>query len=83
VGSKGNLKVWPWDGISLEGKTKGDWKSFFRPEWTVAERALIGMKGAIQEFVDAIRQRRRPDPAAEESLESQAIVEQAYQQFAG
>lgn len=79
VGSQGNLKVWPWDGIALESETKGGRKSFFPPGSTIAERALIGMKGAIQEFVDAIRQKRLPDPLPDESLESQAIVEQAYQ----
>ena len=79
VGSQGNLKVWPWDGIALESEAKGGRKSFFLPGSTIAERALIGMKGAIQEFVDAIRQKRRPDPLPDESLESQAIVEQAYQ----
>jgi len=79
VGSRGNLKVWPWDGIALESETKEARKSFFLPGSTIAERALIGMKGAIQEFVDAIRQKRRPDPLPDESLESQAIVEQAYQ----
>ncbi|HZN10760.1 MAG TPA: hypothetical protein VFC61_03720, partial [Blastocatellia bacterium] len=73
------LKVWPWDGIALESETKEARKSFFLPGSTIAERALIGMKGAIQEFVDAIRQKRRPDPLPDESLESQAIVEQAYQ----
>jgi phthalate 4,5-cis-dihydrodiol dehydrogenase len=81
VGSQGSLKVWPWEGITLESETKGIKQSFFQPGSGVAERALIGMKGAIQEFVDAIRQKRLPDPPADESLKSQAIVEQAYQQF--
>jgi phthalate 4,5-cis-dihydrodiol dehydrogenase len=80
VGSQGSLKVWPWDGIDLESRTKGGKKSFFLPGSTIAERALVGMKGAIQEFVDAIRQQRLPDPLPDESLKSQAIVEQAYRQ---
>ena len=78
VGSQGSLKVWPWDGIALESKTKEIRQSFFQPGSTIADRALIGMKGAIQEFVNAIRQNRLPDPPADESLKSQAIVEQAY-----
>jgi predicted dehydrogenase len=78
VGSEGSLKVWPWDRIALEAKTKEIRQSFFHPESTIADRALRGMKGAIQEFVDAIREKRLPDPPADESLKSQAIIEQAY-----
>jgi predicted dehydrogenase len=79
VGSEGTLKVWPWGRIRFESGENTTEKSFFREGSTIAERALIGMKGALQEFVDSIRQKRLPDPVPQESLKSQAIVEQAYQ----
>jgi len=80
VGNQGSLKVWPWDRIEVEsGKKAVRQDSFFQEGSTIAERALVGMKGAVQEFVDAIRQKRLPDPAPFDSIVSQAIIEWSYQ----
>ena len=81
VGTGGTLKVWPWGWIHVQSETDVDKKSFFPEPSTIAERALIGIKGAVQEFLDAIRQDRPPDPSPEESLISQAIIEEAYRNW--
>jgi phthalate 4,5-cis-dihydrodiol dehydrogenase len=81
VGTRATLKIWPWGWIRVQSETGGHEKSFFPDQWTIAERALVGMRGALQEFVDAIRQNRFPDPLPEESLTSQALIEQAYRKF--
>jgi phthalate 4,5-cis-dihydrodiol dehydrogenase len=81
VGSRGSLKVWPWEGIHFESEARTRERSFFQDGSTIAERALVGMQGAIQEFVDAVCQRRLPNPIPEESLRSQSIIEQAYSRW--
>jgi predicted dehydrogenase len=81
VGTAGTLKVWPWGWSRVQTEMGTEEKSFFAEESTIAERALVGMRGALQEFVDAIRQNRSPDPLPEESLISQAIIEEAYQKW--
>jgi len=78
VGSKGSLKVQPWEGIRFESEAKTVARTFFQDGSTIAERALVGIQGAIQEFVDSIRQGRLPEPRPEESLTSQSIIEEAY-----
>lgn len=83
VGSKGSLKVYPWEGLRFESGTKKTARTFFQDGSTIAERALVGIRGAIQEFVDSIRQGRFPNPRPEESLASQLIIEQAYDQWHG
>jgi phthalate 4,5-cis-dihydrodiol dehydrogenase len=83
IGSRGGLRIWPWGAIRKEPETKVNENSFFNEGSTIAERARVGMKGALQEFVNAIRQNRLPEPGPEESLESQAIIEQAYRQWGG
>jgi predicted dehydrogenase len=83
VGSKGTLKVHPWEWIRLESQAKTIARTFFQDGSTIAERALVGIRGAIREFVDSIRQGRFPDPRPEESLASQLIIEQAYDQWHG
>jgi phthalate 4,5-cis-dihydrodiol dehydrogenase len=65
VGTKGSLKVWPWGWIRIQSDTNTGQRSFFPEQSTIAERALVGMRGALQEFVDAIRQNRLPDPPPE------------------
>jgi predicted dehydrogenase len=81
IGSRGSLRIWPWGGIRKEPGAKVNESSFFDERSTIAERARVGMKGALQEFISAIRQNRLPEPGPEESLESQAIIEQAYRQW--
>jgi predicted dehydrogenase len=81
IGSIGHLEVWPWGGIHVQSGTHAYEQSFFQAESTIAERALVGMKCAMQEFVDAICQNRSPDPQAEETLISQAIIEEAYEKW--
>lgn len=81
IGTVGNLKVWPWGWIRIQSKTNTGEQPFFAEQSTIAERALVGMTGALQEFVDAIRQNRLPDPPPEESLTSQAMIEEAYQKW--
>jgi phthalate 4,5-cis-dihydrodiol dehydrogenase len=81
VGTRGSLKVWPWGWIRVQTETGTQETSFFPEESTIAERALVGMRGALQEFVDAIRQNRSPNPLPEASLTSQALIEQAYRKF--
>jgi len=81
VGTRRSLKVWPWGWIRIQSDTNTSEESFFPEQSTIAERALVGMRGALQEFVDAIRQNRPPDPPPEESLASQAMIEEAYQKW--
>ena len=81
VGTGGTLKVWPWGWVHVQSETDTDKKSFFPERSTIAERAQVGIRGALQEFVDAIRQRRSPNPSPEESLTSQAIIEEAYEKW--
>jgi len=81
VGSKGTLKVSPWGKLTLATKEASTDRSFFPEDSSTSERALIGMKGAIREFVRAIQKTRPPDPTPEDSLASQSLVEQAYQEW--
>jgi UDP-N-acetylglucosamine 3-dehydrogenase len=81
IGSRGKLLVWPWNGIRLEKGNEVHEKRFFQEGKSIAERALTGITGAVQEFVSAIRQQRPPVPEPLESLRSQALIEQAYSRF--
>ena len=82
-GTKGTLRVGPWSGWRLETGERIDERTYFRAEMPVAQRALTGMTGAMQEFVSAVRERRQPDPSPQASLVSQRLIEQAYQSFLG
>jgi predicted dehydrogenase len=77
-GRKGTLRIEPWRGWRLESQGRVSEKVIFEPTVTVPDRALTGMVGAMAEFVASIRESRRPDPAPEESLVAQRIIEQAY-----
>ena len=80
-GTKGTLRVGPWSGWRLETGERIDERTYFRAEMPVAQIALTGMTGAMQEFVSAVRERRQPDPSPQASLVSQRLIEQAYQSF--
>jgi predicted dehydrogenase len=77
-GRKGKLRIEPWKGWRLESHGRVTEKVIFESGVTVPERALSGMIGAMAEFVASIREARRPDPAPEESLVAQRLIEQAY-----
>jgi predicted dehydrogenase len=77
-GRKGTLRIEPWRGWRLEAQGRVSEKVIFESTVTVPDRALTGMVGAMAEFVASIREARRPDPAPEESLVAQRIIEQAY-----
>jgi predicted dehydrogenase len=76
-GTQGTLHVDCWGGWRLETGNECQQRSCFDEGTSVAERALVGMTSALREFVAAIRADRHPDPAPEESLVSQRLVEQA------
>jgi predicted dehydrogenase len=79
-GNKGTLWIEPWRGWKLEssgGATREE--IYFEGHLSIAERALLGMTGALSEFGEAIREGRPPNPAPEESMQSQRIIERAYQ----
>ncbi|MDA2926130.1 Gfo/Idh/MocA family oxidoreductase [Acidobacteria bacterium AH-259-G07] len=79
-GENGTLRVEPWHGWKLELSDASREKAHFEDHLSIAERALVGMQGAIAEFIEAISKGRSPHPGPEETLVSQRIVEQAYQQ---
>ena len=83
IGSKGTLKVSPWGKLDLVAEEVSVSMDFFHRDLSISERALEGMKNAINEFVGAVQERRRPDPAPEDSLASQGLIEQAYQRWGG
>ena len=83
VGSKGTLKVSPWGKLNLEVGEASRSKAFFPKDSSTSERALVGMKGAIIEFIRAVEEERHPDPAPEDSLTSQALIEHAYRHWMG
>ena len=76
--SQGTLQVDCWSGWKLETGNECQQRSCFDEGTSIAERALVGMTGALKEFVTAIRESRGPDPLPEESLVSQRLIEQAY-----
>jgi len=79
-GTKGTLRIRPWHGWELELTDETKRQIHFPDQLTIPERALQGMMGALSEFISAARQGRKPQPAPEEALLSQAIIEQAYQE---
>jgi len=81
IGTRGKLVVWPWSRVRLEQGNDVHEKRFFQEGTSIAERALTGMTGAVHEFVSAIRQQRPPVPDPLGSLESQALIEEAYSKF--
>jgi predicted dehydrogenase len=81
VGSKGTLKVSPWGTLSLVTREDSMSRSFFQKNLNTAERALLGMKSALKEFIEAVKKSRPPIPAPEDSLVSQALIEQGYQHW--
>jgi predicted dehydrogenase len=83
-GNKGTLWIEPWRGWKQEsrgGATREE--IYFEGHLYIAERALLGMTGALSEFGEAIREGRPPNPAPEESLRTQRIIEKAYQMESG
>ena len=77
-GDQGTLRVHPWRGWELESTGQAREETYFANDLTIPERVLVGMSGALSEFIDAIQDNRKPRPAPEESLLSQRIIEQAY-----
>ena len=77
-GRKGTLRIEPWKGWKLDRQGRVSEKVIFDSSLSVPDRALTGITAAMAEFVASIRQERRPDPAPEESLVAQRIIEQAY-----
>ncbi len=77
-GRKGTLRIEPWGGWKLERQGEVSGRVIFDSAVSVPERALTGMMGAMAEFAASIRENRPPDPAPEESLAAQRIIEQAY-----
>jgi len=77
-GTQGTLQVDCWGGWKIETGNGCQQRSCFDDGTSIAERALVGITSAIKEFVAAIRESRRPNPSADESLVSQRIIEQAY-----
>src|SRR5262245_48070029 len=78
VGSEGTLKVSPWGTLSLVTQEDSLTKSFFRRNSKTSERALVGIKGALEEFITAVKESRLPKPAPRDSLASQALIEHGY-----
>ena len=62
--------------MRLSGEERED--IYFEDQLKVTERVLVGMKGALSEFISAIQEGRQPDPTPQEVLQSQRIIEQAY-----
>ena len=77
-GSKGTLYVDVWRGWRLVTEVGCRGEVHFDETLSIAERALEGMKGALAEFIAAVRENREPFLKPEESLTSQSIIEQAY-----
>ena len=80
-GDKGTLEVQPWKGWKLRGTNEDKENVAFSSQSTIAERALVGMRGALSEFVRAVEEGREPDPRPELALRSQRIIERAYRMF--
>ena len=78
VGTRGTLSVQIWNGWKLVGASGSKSHACFDDSQTIPDRARVGMKGAILEFVNAVRERRDPEPRAEETLVSQRFIEKAY-----
>ena len=78
IGEEGTLGINPWKGwkMRLSGEERED--IYFEDQLKVTERVLVGMKGALSEFISAIQEGRQPDPTPQEVLQSQRIIEQAY-----
>jgi predicted dehydrogenase len=77
-GTMGTLQVDCWGGWKIETGNGCQQRSCFDEGTSIAERALVGMTSALKEFVGAIRESRCPNPAPDESLVSQRLIEQAY-----
>jgi predicted dehydrogenase len=77
-GTQGTLQVDCWGGWKIDTSSGCQQRSCFDDGTSIAERALVGMTSALKEFVAAIRESRRPNPSADESLVSQRIIEHAY-----
>ena len=79
-GSKGSVHVGVWHGWRLETEAGCQEKACFEDRLTIPERVLEGMKGALTEFATAICENRDPTLKPEQTLVSQRLIEQAYQE---
>jgi predicted dehydrogenase len=81
VGSRGTLRVSPWGKLNLATHEDSIIRNYFHKDLSTQERALVGMKGAVGEFIAAVKESRHPNPAPEDSLANQSLIEQAYHQW--
>jgi len=78
-GTRGTLRIWAWRGWRFEPHDgAAEEHSGYEPEDSSLARAYIGMGGALREFAAAIEEKRVPNPAPEQILAAQELVEQFY-----
>jgi predicted dehydrogenase len=80
-GSAATLRVWAWRGWRLEplnGKTSPQETLCYASQDDISARVQVGVRGALEEFAAAIREKRAPRPRTERSLAAQHLVEEFY-----
>ncbi len=76
-GTGGTLRIWAWRGWRFEPATgTPEEHESYAPTDDPVARARVGMAGALREFATAVTESRAPNPAAEEVLAAQEVIEE-------
>jgi len=83
-GTEGVMKVGAWSHVEWGPYGQPSQQSVeFAPDMPPVERVRVGHRASISEFVDALRENRKPEADAKSVLNAQEIVERFYHFTAG
>ena len=79
MGIEGMLYVRSWDSIEVLIGDKRTIHRYYYPDYSLSQRAMVGMVAELTEMVDAVRQGRQPDPSGQAGRTSVALALATYQ----
>lgn len=77
LGTRGSITIHTWRGYEIHTAAGSQDRPFYTDE-PHQHKVLIGMRGEVEEFCQAIRENRAPWPTAEESMRALAVVAAFY-----
>jgi predicted dehydrogenase len=78
-GEEGMLHVRSWDSIEVLVGDKRTVHHYYYPDYSLSDRAMVGMVAELTEMVEAVREGRQPEPSGEAGRNSVALVLATYQ----